>query len=103
MLKTLNNFNSEILSSSDLVVLKMYANWCGPCKMLTPTMEHLSDENSDIKFYEADVDKNKDLVQQLGVSGIPLVLLFKNGTEINRIVGLKLKTDYQESINNAKL
>ena len=66
------------------VLVDFYANWCGPCKMLGPVLEKVSDE---IKVVKVNVDDNQDLARKYGVMSIPCVILFDNGKEVNRSIG----------------
>jgi thioredoxin 1 len=99
MLKTLEDFENQIIKSTGPVVLKFWAKWCGPCNMLAPVMEKVADANSNVPIYEADVDKNTPLTTKLNISGIPAVLFFKDGKEVSRIVGLQQQKDYQNKID----
>lgn len=76
-----NNFNELI---QERVLVDFYANWCGPCKMLGPVIDSVSDE---IKVLKVNVDENQDLAREYGVMSIPCVVLFDKGKEIRRNVG----------------
>ena len=76
-----NNFNDLIQTR---VLVDFYANWCGPCKMLGPVLEKVSDE---VKVLKVNVDENQELAREYGVMSIPCVILFDNGKEIKRSVG----------------
>jgi thioredoxin 1 len=99
MLTPLTNFEEQISNATGVAILKLYATWCGPCRMLAPVMEKIADVNSSLPIYELDVDSNADLVKTLGVSSIPVVIFFKDGKEVNRIVGLQLQAKYQELLD----
>ena len=81
-------FAAEVLQSDKPVLVDFYATWCGPCKMLRPTLEALSDDRQDVNFVSIDVDDARDLAMEYNVSSIPCVVLFKDGKEADRSVGL---------------
>lgn len=78
-------------------VVDFYATWCGPCKMFGPIFEEAS-EDSNINFVKLDVDKNDDIARKYGVMTIPTVILFDNGEEVKRHVGLMNKEELEEFI-----
>ncbi len=90
MSKIINSeeFKSLVLESKEPVLVDFYADWCGPCKMLSPIMDEISEENT---VYKINVDNDQDLAIQFGIMSIPCVIAFKEGKEINRIVGLTNK------------
>lgn len=98
MVKEVNseNFNKEI--SKGKVLVDVWASWCFPCRQLAPIIEELSNEMKDIKFYKLDADKFPDVASQYEVMGIPTLILFKDGKEIKRIVGLRSKEDLKKEL-----
>jgi len=76
-----NNFNELI---KERVLVDFYADWCGPCKMLGPVLEQVSDE---IKVIKVNVDNNQELARTYGVMSIPCIILFENGNEVKRNIG----------------
>jgi thioredoxin 1 len=100
MLTPLTNFQEQVTNAKGVVVLKLFATWCGPCKMLAPVMEHILEANPNLPIFELNVDTDQALVSKLGVSSIPVVIFFKDGAEVNRLVGLQLQAKYQELINS---
>ena len=88
MVKEVNkeNFEKEVLDK-DVVLVDFYANWCGPCRMLRPVLEEVSKE-FDGMIASVNVDDEKELAIEYGISSIPCLILFKNGKEIERNVGV---------------
>ena len=91
-----NNFDEVIKSK---VLVDFYANWCGPCKMLSPILEQLVSE-VDIDIVKVDVDKYQDLAREYKVMSIPCLILFDNEKEIKRTLGFMPKEKLKEFINN---
>ena len=93
MLKKLNeqNLDNEIKTGTSLV--DFYADWCGPCKMISPIVEEIANERTDITVIKVNVDKHNALASQYGVFSIPTLITFKDGKETARMVGYKPKTD----------
>jgi len=83
-----NNFEVEVINSDKKVLIDFYADWCGPCKRLSPIVDKVAKENKDIKVVRIDVDNNKELANRYNVSSIPTLVVIENGKEINRSVGL---------------
>ena len=90
------NFEKEVLQSDRPVLADFYANWCGPCKMLRPILEEISDDRQDVKVVSIDIDEEDELAEEYEVSAIPCVVLFKNGAEADRSVGLKPREALEE-------
>lgn len=91
-----NNFDEVIKSK---VLVDFYANWCGPCKMLSPILEQLASE-VDIDIIKVDVDKYQDLAREYKIMSIPCLILFDNEKEIKRTLGFMPKEKLKEFINN---
>ena len=82
------NFDIEVLKASKLTLVDFWAEWCGPCKMIGPIVEELSDEYKDqVKFTKVDVDENPEMAQKYGVRGIPTLLIFNGGAPVDQLVG----------------
>lgn len=87
------NFESEISTSSTPVIVDFWAEWCGPCKRLSPIVEQLSEENSNIKFCKVNIDENPDLASRFHIMSIPTLIAFKDGQVCNTSVGLIPKNE----------
>ena len=97
---TAKNFSDEVLSSSQPVLVDFWAEWCGPCKALTPVLNELATEYAGkVKIGKVNVDYEQDLAVQFNISGIPALLLFKNGQVVDQIVGLRSKRDLKASLD----
>lgn len=79
------NFDSVV--SSGMVVVDFWAEWCGPCRMLGPVFEELSGEMDSVKFAKVDITANQEIAQKYGVMSIPTLVLFKDGKEVDRMMG----------------
>ncbi|HKZ85223.1 MAG TPA: thioredoxin [Anaerolineae bacterium] len=85
---TSQDFEEKVLKSSTPTVVDFWAAWCGPCRMLAPVVDTLADEyDGQIQFAKLDVDANPDVSQAYGVHGIPTLILFAGGQEVDRFVG----------------
>ena len=91
-----NNFKDEVISSNIPVLVDFNATWCGPCKMIRPILDEIASDNENIKIVSIDVDKQQELASEYGVISIPCLVLFKNGKEEKRIIGMQPK-EYIES------
>ena len=90
-----DEFQKLVLDSKEPVLVDFFANWCGPCKMLSPIMDEISNE---VTVYKVDTDEEEDLARDYGIMSIPCVIAFKDGEEINRSIGLKSKDEILEMI-----
>ena len=92
------NYNGEDFNAltKERVLVDFYANWCGPCKMLSPVLEKVS---SDIKVIKVDIDKYNDLAREYGVMSIPCLILFENNKELKRNIGFIPEVKLKEFID----
>ena len=93
-----DNFEKEVLKSDKLVIADFNANWCGPCRMLRPTLDEIAEENENIKIVSINVDEEDALAEQYGVSSIPCLVFFEKGKEVKRNIGLVPKDALEEMI-----
>ncbi len=99
---TNDNFQSEVLESTTPVVVDFWAEWCGPCKMIAPSLEEISNEMGDkVKIVKLNIDENPDLAAQFGVRSIPTLAMFKGGEVSDIKVGALPKTGLSSWIGDA--
>ena len=101
MVKEINteNFNNEVLSNNGVVVVDFFATWCGPCLKLAPILEEVETElASKVKFAKINTDENLEMAKKYQVSGLPTLMVFKNGEAVERLVGLMPKSSIISNI-----
>jgi thioredoxin 1 len=97
-----NEFKSEVINSKLPVLIDFWAEWCGPCRMLSPILDQLSEEmDGKVKIVKMNIDENPETPSKFGVRGIPTMLLFKEGKQIATKVGVQPKNALQEWINSS--
>ena len=93
------NWQSEVLDSDVPVVVDFWAPWCGPCRMLAPTIEKLSTEyGGKVKIGKMDTDQNTNTPSSLGISSIPTVVFFQGGREVSRLVGVNPEAKFKATL-----
>ncbi|MDD3064444.1 MAG: thioredoxin [Massilibacteroides sp.] len=88
---TKNNFDTEVMNSEKPVLIDFWASWCGPCKMLSPVVDEIAEETTDVKVGKVNVDEQPELARQFGVMSIPTLVLIKDGKVAEQSVGVKPK------------
>ena len=83
-----NNFEEEVLKSDVPVLVDFWASWCGPCRMLSPVVEQIAEEADGFKVASLNVDEEMEIASKYGISSIPCLIVFKNGEEAERSVGV---------------
>ena len=96
------DFDSAVLQSDVPVFVDFYADWCGPCNMIAPTIEALSEEyDGKVKFVKINVDKNQQLAMKYDIMSIPTGMLFENGIVKDSLIGASPASAYRQRIDNA--
>lgn len=101
MIREVNDlsFSNEVLDNKGLVVVDFWASWCGPCKMLAPVLEELSQElGTEVQFTKVNVDENPELSQKFRIASIPTVMMFKEGKPVDTMVGFRPKQAIKDII-----
>jgi len=97
-----DTFEQEVVNSDQPVLVDFWAEWCMPCKMLTPTIDELAEEFAGkVKFAKMDTDSCRDTAIKFGISAIPTLILFQGGQMTKKFVGLQQKADLKAAINEA--
>ena len=92
-----SNFETEVMKA-DKAIVDFWAEWCGPCRVLGPRFEELSNEITDVKFFKVNVDNNQQTAQKFQIRSIPTLLLFKNGKMVGKVIGALPKDSLKQKI-----
>lgn len=95
---TKNNFNEEVINSEKTVLLDFWASWCAPCRMVSPIIDEIAKERTDIKVGKVNVDEQQELASTFQIMSIPTLLVIKDGKVVNQSVGVKPKKDILEML-----
>lgn len=98
MVTKISNNQFDAIKAAPLAVVDFSATWCGPCKMLAPVFDGLAEEMTGVSFFSVDVDDNRDLAMQYGISSVPSILVFKNGALAGQTVGFQPKEQLKHFI-----
>ena len=90
---TKDNFEAEVLKSDKTVLLDFWASWCGPCRMLSPTVDQIAEERTDIKVGKVNVDEETELAGQFGIMSIPTLVVMKDGKAVTQSAGVRPKAE----------
>ena len=96
---TVDNFEEEVLKEKNSVLVDFWASWCGPCKMLSPVVEELADELTQVKVCKVNVDEQSELAQKFRVMSIPTLMVFRDGNVDQTSIGLKSKSGILELLS----
>ncbi len=86
-----DNFQNEVINSNKPVLLDFYADWCGPCRMVSPIVDEIAEERADIKVGKINVDEQPELAAEFQVMSIPMLAVVKDGKIVNQVVGARPK------------
>lgn len=92
-------FTQKLNDYKGLTVVDFYADWCAPCRALTPILEQLSDELDEVQFLKLNIDESRDIAQKYGISSIPTLIFFKNSEPVQTLNGLRSAEDLKEEIS----
>ena len=96
------NFENEVLNSEKLTVVDFFATWCGPCQMLAPVLEKISNENSDLNIVKVDIDESVELAIKYQVEVVPTLVIFKGGNVVKTLEGFRSEKELLEEFNKLK-
>ncbi len=92
------NFKKEVLENEGKVIVDFYADWCGPCKMMSPVIDKIAEEVENIKVCKLNVDDAQDIAEEYEVMSIPTIMIFSNGEIIEKFIGLTSKQEIMDAI-----
>jgi thioredoxin 1 len=95
------NFDADIMNSNELTLVDFWAEWCGPCRLLGPTIDQIADEyTGKVKVFKMNVDENPQTPSRFSIRGIPTILFFRNGKNVGQLVGNHPKATITQTIEN---
>ena len=95
------NFQSEVIEADKPVLVDFWAPWCGPCRVIAPSLEEIAEEKDNLRIVKLNVDDNQQTAAQFGILAIPTMVLFRNGAEAKRIQGAMPKKRIEAELNPA--
>ena len=96
-----SNFQTDVMESDKLTIVDFWAEWCGPCRMITPIIEEMAKEHGEkVNIGKVNVDHNPDVSFKFGIRSIPTILFIKNGEVVDKHVGVTTKASLEEKMNN---
>ena len=102
MVKKIDQTQFDEVKNSAFALVDFSATWCGPCKMLSPIVDELSEELTDVEFFNIDIDESEELTRELGIMAVPSLFLFKSGQKVAEAVGFQPKQNLASWINENK-
>ena len=99
---TSENFEKALQAAPGVAVVDFFATWCGPCKMLAPTVEKMAELHPEVHFYKVDIDEDMDLATRFKVMSVPTLLYFRRGVIANKTIGVISASEMEQAIAEAK-
>ncbi len=96
---TKDNFNNEVMNSDKPVLIDFWASWCGPCRMVSPIVDEISEEVPSVKVVKINVDEQPELAQKYDIMSIPTLMVMKDGKIVSKSVGARSKQSLMEMLN----
>ncbi len=98
---TTQEFNEKVINNSKPALVDFWASWCGPCKMLSPVVDSVSEQYDQVDFYKVNVDEEPELAQEFGIMSIPTLIMFKNGEVLDESVGVAPEVELKAFVEKA--